>query len=218
MRNVRIPPEAVEHLSARDDRLAAVIAELGQIECRDHDDPFAYLVHTVTEQMMSTKVAAAINARVADLCAGDVTSGAVARLDAGELRSTGMSMRKAETVLNLARNWGSYGLEALSSASDAEVMRRITAIPGLGPWSAKMFLIFVLQREDVLPYEDGAFLQTYKWLYNARSTKPKTIERRCACWKPYRSIAARYLYRALDTGLTKEQVGEFLALHATRGE
>jgi DNA-3-methyladenine glycosylase II len=73
-----------------------------------------------------------------------------------------------------------------------------------------MYLLFFLQREDILPYEDGAFLQAYKWLYNTKVIKPESIVRRCKQWKPYTSIAARYMYRALDTGLTKIPIKDFL--------
>ena len=71
---------------------------------------------------------------------------------------------------------------------------------------AKMFLLFVLKRSDILPHEDGAFLQLFMWLY-CRKKKPNRslIEKKCKKWKPYSSTAARYLYRALDMGLTKTQ-------------
>lgn len=68
-----------------------------------------------------------------------------------------------------------------------------------------MYLIFVLNRPDVLPVEDGAFLQSYKWLYNTDDVSKQSIERKCHKWKPYSSIASRFMYRALDMGFTKEQ-------------
>ena len=77
-----------------------------------------------------------------------------------------------------------------------------------------MYLLFFLQRDDVLPYEDGAFLQAYRWLYNTKKCDQKNIEKRCKKWKPYTSIGARYLYRALDTGLTKLPIKDFLAEEA----
>ena len=70
---------------------------------------------------------------------------------------------------------------------------------------AKMYLIFTLNRMDVLPYEDVAFLQTYAWLYNKKYLQPAAIIKRCKKWKPYSSIAARYFYYALDMGLTKKE-------------
>lgn len=99
----------------------------------------------------------------------------------------------------------------LETLPDREVIKYLTAIKGIGNWTAKMYLIFFLQREDVLPYEDVAFLQAYKWLYNTKVVKPESIGRRCRIWKPYTSIGARYLYRALDSGLTKIPIKDFLA-------
>ena len=65
-------------------------------------------------------------------------------------------------------------------------------------------MLFRSNRLDVLPYEDGAFLQVYKWLYETDDIKPITIKQKCASWSPYASLAARYMYRALDNGLTKD--------------
>jgi DNA-3-methyladenine glycosylase II len=93
--------------------------------------------------------------------------------------------------------------DSFSALSDTEIIRQLTSLRGIGTWSAKMYLIFVLNRLDVLPYEDGAFLQVYKWLYATEDVKPAAIIERCEPWKPYSSLAARYLYRALDAGMVK---------------
>ena len=82
-------------------------------------------------------------------------------------------------------------------------MNRLTALPGIGPWSAKMHLIFVLGRENVVPYEDGAFVQAYRRLYGEEATKENAL-RRARRWAPYASYAARLLYRALDGGVLDE--------------
>jgi DNA-3-methyladenine glycosylase II len=94
--------------------------------------------------------------------------------------------------------------------SDEEVSKRLTSIKGIGNWTAKMYLLFFLQREDILPYEDGAFLQSYKWLYNTSKVDKESITKRCKKWKPYTSIGARYLYKALDNGLVNEPIKNFL--------
>ncbi len=68
-----------------------------------------------------------------------------------------------------------------------------------------MYLIFVLNRQDVLPWEDGAFLQSYRWMYKTEDSSRKAVEQKCRKWKPYLAIAARFLYRALDEGFTKSE-------------
>ena len=88
---------------------------------------------------------------------------------------------------------------------DDQVIQKLTKLKGIGTWTAKMFLIFVLDRNNILPYEDVAFLQSYQWLYKSTDRDIAAIKKRCKKWEPYSSIAARYLYRALDKGLTKEE-------------
>lgn len=73
-----------------------------------------------------------------------------------------------------------------------------------------MYLFFVLDRQNVLPYEDGAFRQGYRWLYNTDKIKPTGIIERCKCWSPYSSIAARYLYRVVDAGYIKSKLNDEL--------
>lgn len=68
-----------------------------------------------------------------------------------------------------------------------------------------MYLIFVLDRQDILPYEDVTFLQSYEWMYKTKDRSKESIAKRCKKWNPYSSIASRYLYHALDLGLTKEE-------------
>lgn len=87
-----------------------------------------------------------------------------------------------------------------------EVINELAKLRGIGIWTAKMYLIFVLDRQDILPYEDIAFLQGYKWAYKTNDTSPEAVKKKCKKWRPYSSIAARFYYRALDMGYTK---GEF---------
>lgn len=89
--------------------------------------------------------------------------------------------------------------------TDDEIIKRLTSLKGIGPWTAKMYLIFILDRQDVLPYEDGAFLQAYRWLYKTDDVSVDSVEKRCKKWKPYSSVAARFMYRALDYGFAKNE-------------
>ena len=90
--------------------------------------------------------------------------------------------------------------------TDEAALKELVSLHGIGIWTAKMYLIFVLDRQDILPFEDVAFLQSYKWLYKAEDVSKASIEKKCKKWKPYSSIAARFLYRALDMGFTKKVV------------
>ena len=86
---------------------------------------------------------------------------------------------------------------------DDVVVKKLKRIKGIGNWTAKMYLLFVLRRDNVLPYEDGAFIQGYRWLYNTTDLSVESVKKRCKKWEPYSSLAARYMYKAVDYGLTK---------------
>jgi len=200
--------EAVRYLCGRDPFLARAISLVGEISYEPYGDPFRFLVDLVIGQMLSNRVAEVLSGRFEELCGGEVTPAAVKKLSAEEIRGIGASTRKAETIKTLADLSESRAIpfEEFPKLSDGEVTARLTSIKGFGAWSAKMYLIFVLDRQDVLPYEDGAFLQAYRWLYHTRDTAKEAVEACCKAWRPYASIGARYLYRALDMGITKWEI------------
>lgn len=199
---------SVKFLCARDKRFARLVQMLGPVEYYTHGDgPFSFLVHEIVEQMLSIKAGEKIFSRIAELCGGVVAPGKIVKLSVEELRATGVSTRKAEAILGLAESVrsGQLDLESLEGLDDAEVTKRLTALRGIGSWTAKMYLIFVLDRSDVLPFEDVTFLAAYKWLYGTNDASREAVEKRCKKWKPYSAVAARFLYAALDSGMCKEK-------------
>lgn len=94
---------------------------------------------------------------------------------------------------------------SLKEMNNSDVFKYLTSFKEIGKWTANMYLIFVLNRMDILPTNDAAFLQSYEWLYKTNDRSDISIHNKCKKWKPYSSIASRYLYRALDSGLTKEE-------------
>ena len=194
----------VQYLCQRDERLSWLVQLVGQVECPPPTEgPFAFLVHEITEQMLSVKAADRIYSRIASCCPDGLTATALAGVSADQLRGCGVSTRKANAILSLADavRTGQLDLPSLEAMSDEEVMSHLTSLRGIGNWTAKMYLIFVLDREDVLPFEDGAFLQAYRWLYQTSDCSRRAVEATCAPWKPHSSTAARFLYHALDAGL-----------------
>ena len=198
---------AVQYLCRKDKRLAKLIDMVGEIEYRTQPDYFARLVRSIINQMLSNKAAHVIGGRVAALCGGSITPENLLKLDREQLRGAGLSYTKADNILGIAKaaTDGSLDFTNFPDMTDEEAMKELTRLRGIGTWSAKMFLIFTLNRMDVLPYEDVAFLQTYAWLYKTKDLQPASIIKRCKKWKPYSSIAARYFYYALDMGLTKQE-------------
>ncbi|MEL7608818.1 MAG: DNA-3-methyladenine glycosylase 2 family protein [Bacillota bacterium] len=196
----------IRALCASDEKLAILIRRYGDLTYSLHTDVFTFFVETIIGQMLSNKAADSIAARLYAICGGRLSTEAVLRFDREILRGIGLSGRKAEYILQFAEMMRDVPdfFARLEDASDRAIIKCLTALHGIGTWSAKMYLIFVLGRLDVLPYEDGAFQQGYKWLYGTMDVKPAMIERKCESWRPYTSLAARYLYRALDEGLVRD--------------
>jgi DNA-3-methyladenine glycosylase II len=201
----RVDSPEIRALCEADSRLALLIRQYGDLSYRLHTDTFTFFAETIVGQMLSSKAADAIAARLYSLCGGELSVNAVLKQDVAALKGIGLSVFKTEyifMVAELMKNDPGF-FSALPDMPDSEVISRLTSLRGIGPWSAKMYLIFALGRLNVLPYEDGAFLQVYKWLYDTNDLKPSAIKKVCAPWSPYASLAARYLYRALDEGLTQ---------------
>lgn len=206
--------EAVEHLISADSRLKKVIESVGELQIYRYgsSDVLIFLVREIVGQMISSGVKKLIFQRLLDLCNNNITPETLNNLTVEQLHEIGLSNAKSNYILNLAHlvSVKAIDFDYINSLNDDEALKELVKIKGIGKWTAKMYLIFFLQRENILPYEDGAFLQAYKWLYNTKNVTPESISRKCKKWKPYQSIGARYMYQALDRGLTKIPLKEFL--------
>ena len=205
----------IQYLCKRDKRLARVISAIGPLTYSLHQDAYSFLIREIVEQMMSVKAASVIYGRLVDLCSGNVTPDTISSLTDDQLRSTGTSKAKVEYIRNVTRavEQGVWDFDSMYSMTDAEIIRLMTSVRGIGNWTAKMYLMFVLGRPDVLPFEDGAFCQTYRWLYKTEKCSAEDIKARCKKWSPFSSTAARYFYQALDRGYTKNEFHLYGQLH-----
>ena len=196
---------AVQYLMKKDKHLAKVIQMVGPINYQLQTDAYAFLVSQIIEQMLSKKVAKVLTARLTNECAGKICPSNVQYLTDEQLLSIGISHSKVHYIQNLTEailtnkiNFSDY-----LQMSDTQVIDSLTTVKGIGIWSAKMFLIFSLNRPDILPFEDVAFLQSYGWVYKTHNFKKTAVEKKCYKWHPYASIASRYMYQAKNLGLTK---------------
>jgi DNA-3-methyladenine glycosylase II len=189
-------------LMRRDPRLGALIKKVGR--CRLPDgrtrEPFAALVRAILSQQLSGKAADTIHGRVAVLVGGAeaITPSRILAADPPALRAAGVSGPKISYLRDLAAHVeeGRLDLAALEVQSDEEVIAAITAVKGLGRWSAEMFLMFRLNRPDVFPVADLGIVKGVQKLFGMkRRPKPRTMERLAEPWRPYRSVAAWYLWR-----------------------
>ena len=168
---------------------------------RTGDDLFAGLALHLVGQQISVAAALAVYDRISMAAGGGPpTSGAVAGLGVDALRAAGLSSAKALALCHLARSAddGSLDLPGLAGAGDAVAVARLTALRGIGPWTAQMFLIHQLRRPDVLPAADiGLRVAVQRaWRLDARPT-PDLMDARGRAWAPYRSYAAAVLWASL---------------------
>jgi len=196
--------KAADHLSKHDPQLAPVIARFGLCTVEPHTDYYRELVDSIISQQLSIKASATIVKRFVALF-GDTfpTPEQILERDIDELRAVGMSRSKASYVLDLAAHILDNKLqpEKLPALSNEEVIRELTAVKGIGEWTAHMFLIFSLGRLDVLATGDLGVRMAMKRLYGLPDA-PKPDEMRAIAdkfnWHPYESIACWYLWKSLD--------------------
>jgi len=194
--------EAAKYLSSADPVLAPVIASAGLTTMRPHKDYYQSLVDSIISQQLSTYAAAAIEKRFQDLFGGTFPNPEqILTKDVETLRGIGFSRGKATYVLDLAQHIvdGKVKFDHLDGLSNDEVIAELVQVKGIGEWTAHMFLIFVLNRPDVLPVGDlGVRAGLRDWHGLAELPKPSECHALAEVWRPYRSVASWYLWRNAD--------------------
>jgi DNA-3-methyladenine glycosylase II len=184
-----------EHLRA-DPHLGPYVESHGELDLEPADDPFARTVVSVLNQQLSTASAAAIRERVFDRF--EVTPRGMLAADEAALRDAGLSAQKVEYVREIARAFddGRIDPDRFVGMDANAVVAELTNVRGVGDWTAKMFLMFVLGREDVFPVEDLGIRRGMEELFGDLS-RTEMVDR-AEPWRPYRSYASLYLWRAVD--------------------
>ncbi len=196
-------PEAAKILADRDSVIRRLVAETGLPDVRPPaENHFAALLRAITYQQLAGAAAAAIHGRVTAALGGDVTPAKLLSVPEPELRSAGLSARKAETLRDLAAKTldGTVVLDppGLATESDDEVISRFTTVRGIGRWTAQMFLMFQLQRLDVWPTGDLGVRKGYGLGWEIPMPTPKQLDPLGEPYRPYRSVVAWYCWRASE--------------------
>jgi len=200
-------PDPVQYLKRADPVLAAVIDEVGVEGLGDPragrpHDHYGALIRSIVGQQLSTRAARAIYGRLTDRFGGRTpTPVEVLEDDPDELRAAaGLSHAKVTYLRSLAEHVldGSLELERLDRLADDEVIAELTAVRGIGLWSAQMFLMFHLQRPDVVAVGDLGIRRAVMIRYGLDQLPgPQQLEQIAEPWRPYRTLACRFLWRSL---------------------
>jgi DNA-3-methyladenine glycosylase II len=193
--------QAIHHLRTSDPVLSAIIQQVGDYGIQFRPPDFETLVKSIVYQQLSGRVASVIFGRLAAAVKGTVTPESILKLRPSRMRSLGLSTQKTAYIRDLARHTraGSVVFEDLAALPDDEVIGRLTQVKGIGVWTAHMFLIFALQRTDVLPTGDLGIRNAIRKAYNLEALPtPEEMEQMAMRWRPYCSVASWYLWRSLE--------------------
>jgi DNA-3-methyladenine glycosylase II len=192
---------AVRTVAAADPALASMIDKVGPFDRRSPSgNYFASLARSIMFQQLAGRAAAAIHARFVAAIGGEATPEAVLQTSPETLRAAGLSGNKTAAILDLATKFtdGTVQLDDLHTLPDEELITRLSAVRGIGRWTAEMFLMFELQRPDVWPVDDYGVRNGWSLMHNLASTiKPKELQSEGERFHPYRSVVAWYCWQAV---------------------
>ena len=177
------------------------------LAARQHSDPFKALARAIVGQQLSARAAATIFSRFEALFDAFPTPAQVLAVPDDRLRSVGLSSQKLGYLRDLCRRIveGELPLDVLDRMDDEAVIENLTQVKGVGRWTAEMFLIFRLQRPDVLPVGDLGIVRAVQRAYKLRKApSPDRLTRIGEAWRPYRSVACWYLWASLNNEPTKD--------------
>jgi DNA-3-methyladenine glycosylase II len=216
---------AVRHLKKADPVMRAIIERLGPCRMEFGPPEFHSLAEAIVYQQLNGKAAVTIFKRFATLAGEPLTPDGILKLSNEQMRSVGLSKQKTSYLRDLSEKTASGLLDfaKLPDLPDEEIIEHLTQVKGIGVWTAQMFLMFTLKRQDVLPTGDfGVRMAMYKHYLEVQRARapakkkgpkksakkgrprkiklptPEQMEKIAKCWEPYRSVACWYLWKSLD--------------------
>lgn len=185
----------IEYLKSRDKKLSAAIDRIGMIEREITPEPFHALVSSVVSQQISNKAAETVWKRLSSLL-GSITPESISKVSQAEIQSCGMTIRKAGYIKGIADAAisGEINFETLHALTDGEIIKKLSALNGVGVWTAEMLLIFSLCRPNVVSYGDLAIRRGMMNLYNLKDLPKEKFARYIKRYSPYGSVVSFYLW------------------------
>ena len=192
--------EACKHLMKKDRVMKRLIPQFGDACLQTRGDAFVTLARSIVGQQISVKAAQTVWDRFA-LLPKKITAGNVLKLKVDDMRAAGLSARKVEYLVDLALHFdnGAVHVKAWETMGDEAIIDELTAIRGIGRWTAEMFLIFHLMRPNILPLDDVGLINGISQSYFSGDVVSRSDAREvAAAWAPYCSVATWYIWRSLD--------------------
>lgn len=185
----------LSYLRKKDKRLCEVIDRIGHIDRAVDADLFSSVVHHIIGQQISTKAQATVWQRMQDAL-GQVNAETILAAGIPKLQSLGMTFRKAEYITDFAEKVhnGTFNPDAVEHMSYADAIRELSALKGIGVWTAEMILLFCLQRPDVFSFDDLAIQRGLRMVYHHKKIDRKLFEKYRRRFSPYCSVASLYLW------------------------
>lgn len=196
----------IAYLKRRDKRLAEVIDRIGPIAREVDEDLFSAVVHHIVGQQISTKAQQSIWRRMLDAL-GTIDADAVLACGRERLQAFGITFRKADYILDFANRVqsGAFDLAAVAAMDDAEAIEALSALRGVGVWTAEMLLLFCLQRPNVFSYGDLAILRGIRMVYRHKEVTKARFERYRRRFSPYCSVASLYFWAVAGGAIPEMQ-------------
>lgn len=196
-----IAADVLKHLAVADARLAAIIKSVGAYEIKMRRDPFQSLVEAIIYQQLAGSAADAIYSRFVKIYNRSPRPSQLLATRDAKLRAAGLSGRKIQYLKDLALRVsdGRLRLSRLPRLPDEEVIEQLVQVKGIGRWTAEMFLIFCLGRQNVLPVADLGLRKAMQKTYSLDELpSPKNMCNIAQPWRPYCSVATWYMWKSLE--------------------
>ena len=197
----------LDYLSERDPLLGGVIRSVGFIARAVEEDVFSAVVHHIIGQQISMRAQETVWRRLQELL-GEVTPDTLAEADTEAVKGCGMTYRKADYICDFAQKVrsGEFDVEALREMEDGEAVKALSALRGVGEWTAEMLLLFCLRRSDVLSYGDLGIRRGMMKLYGWEEMTKAQFEECRERYSPYGSVASFYLWAVNGGALSEEEL------------
>lgn len=193
----------INYLKKKDKKLSALIDRVGIIRRPLSGELFESLIRSIVAQQISSKAAVTVTARLKDACGGEFTPDRLVALGEAGVQQCGMSLRKAGYIINACECVldGRLDIGAIGEMSDAEAVKTLACLHGIGEWTGEMLLLFSLARPDIFSYGDLAIRKGVMMLYGHKKMTKQLFEKYRKRYSPYGSVASLYFWHIANNEL-----------------